>query len=235
MTNIAMSQPPPGGPDQSTTQAVKEQAKTVGHQAAQAGSDVVGTASDQGKQVAAEAGRQARDLYGQARSQVSDQANAQQKRAVNGLYALGDEVSRMAEQGGQSGPATDLARQASGKINQAARWLEGREPGHLLDEVKSFARRKPGTFLAGAAALGVIAGRLSKNLMPDGRNNGDASGMGGRSASSPVGYAGPAAPTTPSGTTYAGTTASGYAGTTPLPEEPYTTAIDDRTSYGAGS
>ena len=42
--------------------------------------------------------------------------------------------------------------------------LQNREPAELLDEVRSFARRKPGLFLLGAAAAGVVAGRLTRGV-----------------------------------------------------------------------
>jgi hypothetical protein len=42
--------------------------------------------------------------------------------------------------------------------------LQNREPAQLLDDVRSFARRKPGLFLLGAAAAGVLAGRLTSGV-----------------------------------------------------------------------
>ena len=45
-----------------------------------------------------------------------------------------------------------------------ASWLENRDPGSLLDEVKSFARQRPGTFLLAAAGAGLLAGRLGRSL-----------------------------------------------------------------------
>ena len=42
--------------------------------------------------------------------------------------------------------------------------LQNREPAELLDEVRSFARRKPGMFLLGAAAAGILAGRLTSGV-----------------------------------------------------------------------
>ena len=53
----------------------------------------------------------------------------------------------MAAKGSQSGMATEVARQASERIHGAASWLEHREPGDLFDEVRNFARRRPGAFL----------------------------------------------------------------------------------------
>jgi len=233
MTDISTSQPPPGGTQEATSPSMTEQARTAAQSAARGGSDVLDSAKEQGRQVVAETGRQARDLYGQVRSQVSDQANNQQKRAVGSLYALGDEINRMAEQGGQSGPATELARQAGDKINQAARWLEGKEPGHVLDEVKSFARRNPGTFLVGAAVLGVLAGRLSKNLIPE---SDDDNGSGTARYSGTTGYTatGSAPVAEPAGTGYAATTATGYAEVPPV-GQPYGGATGTSTTYGGES
>jgi hypothetical protein len=46
-----------------------------------------------------------------------------------------------------------------------ADWLEHREPGDLLDEVRRFARRRPGTFLVGAAVAGALVGRLTRGVV----------------------------------------------------------------------
>ena len=37
----------------------------------------------------------------------------------------------------------------------------------FLDEVKRYARRRPGTFLAGAAVLGLVAGRLTRGVVAE--------------------------------------------------------------------
>lgn len=145
-------------------QKLQQEPNPVARSAADAGAGVVDSATKQGKDVASEAGRQARSLYGQMRAEVDDQAAIQQKRAVGGLHALGDEVAKMAEQGDGSGLGSQVAQQASQKINEVARWLDDHEPGQVFDEIKSYARRNPGTFLMGAAALGIVAGRLTKNL-----------------------------------------------------------------------
>lgn len=163
MTDIATSRSP-SDDQQSTAQVAKEQAANVGHTAAEGGGQVLQTAAEQGRQVAAEAGQQARDLYAEARQQVRGQVGDQQQRAAGGLRSVGEELRRMADQGGGSGPATELARRASGTVDQVAGWLESREPGAVLDEVKRYARQHPGAFLAGAAVLGVLAGRLTRGL-----------------------------------------------------------------------
>jgi hypothetical protein len=166
MTDIAMPRQPSGDQD-STVRVAKDQAVSVGHTAAQGGGQVLRTAAEQGRQVATEAGDRARDLYGAAREQVRGQVGDQQRRAAGGLRSVGEELRSMADQGGGTGPATELARRASGTIDQVAGWLEDREPGAVLDEVKQYARRHPGAFLAGAALLGVLAGRLTRGLAAD--------------------------------------------------------------------
>jgi hypothetical protein len=34
----------------------------------------------------------------------------------------------------------------------------------VVEEVRNFARRRPGTFLTGAVIVGVLAGRLTRNM-----------------------------------------------------------------------
>ncbi|MGS2617551.1 hypothetical protein ACVCAH_23960 [Micromonospora sp. LZ34] len=152
---------------ESTNGGVREQARQVGSEAAQAGGAVAETAKEQGKEVGREAARQARNLYGEARTQLAGQTSEQQRRAAGGLRSLADEMRSMAEQGGQAGPVSELARQAADRVHGVAGWLEAREPGDILTEVRDYARRNPGTFLVGAAVLGVLAGRLTKNLSAD--------------------------------------------------------------------
>lgn len=192
MTNDAMFEPSLSGGRQASPPEVVDQAKAVGHSVTQAGGEVVQSAVEQGREVVAETGRQVRDLYGQALVQVSEQAGVQQQRAASGLHALGDEVGAMADHGGQSGPATQIARQASGTLHQAASWLENREPGHVLDEVKTYAREHPATFLIGAAVLGIVAGRLVKNVTQESSGSNVSATPPGPSAASSV-------PTQPTG------------------------------------
>jgi len=162
---------PPADPaaDDSTGQAgtvdlAKDQAVSVGQGAAHAGQHVAGVAKDQAQNVAAEAGSQAKDLLQQARTELGDQAGAQQQRVASGLHALGDELRSMSEHSEQPGVASDLVRQGASKSHDVASWLDSREPGHLVDELKSFARQRPGTFLLAAAGAGLLAGRLTRGV-----------------------------------------------------------------------
>ena len=150
----------------STTDVAKDEARNVGQTAAQAGSQVASTAADQAKEVVHETQRQATDLLQQGRAQLRDQAVSQQQKAGQGLTSLASQLRGLADgtSDGAPGPARDLIQQASGKLEELGGWLQNREPAELLDEVRRYARRKPGTFLLGAAIAGVVAGRLTSGV-----------------------------------------------------------------------
>jgi hypothetical protein len=162
----------------STTDAAKEQATQVGQTAKESGQKVAGTAAEQGKNVLEEGRTQARNLTREVSSQVTEQTSAQKDKAATGLRTLSDELRGMANgQGAPSGVAGDLVHQASAKAGELAEWLEQRDPGTLLEEVRGLARRKPGTFLLGALAAGVVAGRLTRGAV-DASKDQDITGSG---------------------------------------------------------
>jgi hypothetical protein len=168
-------------PTSSTSDVVKNEAAGVGSTAADAGKQVAGTAKEQAGEVAHEARDQARSLMDTTRTEVNEQASTQQRRAADGLRSLSDELRSMASSQQEPGLATDLAHQAADKAGTLATWLQDREPGDVLHELSSFARRRPGTFLALAAGAGVVAGRLTRGMAagapsPGSRTGGTSSG-----------------------------------------------------------
>ena len=159
-------------PEGSTSDVAKDQAKSVASDAKQGGQQVAQTAKEQTQEVASEAKYQAQQLFQQVRGEFGDQAASQHQRAASGLRSLGDELGAMARgQSTQQGVASDLAQRASDRVSALASWLESREPGDVLNEVTSFARRKPGTFLAAAAAVGFLGGRLTRGLAAEASDN----------------------------------------------------------------
>ena len=93
-----------------------------------------------------------------------DHAASQQNRIAEQLQSLSQELGSMAAKSQHEGPASDLAQQASRQVGTLAHWLSQREPGSLMGEVKDFARNKPGTFLAVAAGIGLVAGRMTRGV-----------------------------------------------------------------------
>jgi len=212
----------------STTDVAKDEARNVQQTAVQAGSQVASTATDQAKEVVHETQRQAKDLLDQGRAQLKDQTITQQQKAAGSLTSLAQELRGLADgsSAGAPGPARDLLQQASGMIEGFADRLQNREPAELLDEVRSFARRKPGLFLLGAAAAGVLAGRLTSGVKAAHSSSGP-SGNGTAGYRAQTNYVDPAptysdyATTTTVGTT-SGLGTSAGAGA-PLPPPPYGT------------
>jgi hypothetical protein len=150
--------------DLSTTDVARDQAADLGHNSLEAGKHAAEVASEQASGIVAEVGRQGRDLLRQAQDRLAEQAAQGQHRAADKLLALGDDLRLMADGVDQANPAGELARRAASRAHTAAGWLGDREPGQVLDEVQAFARRKPGTFLALAAGVGLLAGRLTRGM-----------------------------------------------------------------------
>jgi uncharacterized protein YjbJ (UPF0337 family) len=185
----AGSSEPPGAPSSGsqTTEVARDQAGQVGSAAADAGRHVAGTAKEQAGQVAQQARREAKDLYQQARGQAAEQARTGQRKAGDALRSLAAELHEMAG-GEHHGPASDLAAQAAGRVDDLAGWLDSREPGDLVDEVRTFARRRPGLFLAGAALAGVLAGRLTRGVVDANRDTDNRGGAPRPAAGLPPAY-----------------------------------------------
>lgn len=191
-------QPPAGatsGDQGSTAQQAKNQA-----------GNVASTAGDQAKNVAGEAKTQARNLMNQTQDQVRVQAGEQKTKAAGGIRSVADQLRNVADgnvDGQQQSMVTDLARQASDKAQELASWLESREPGDLVNDLRDLARRKPGAFLLGAAAAGVLAGRLTRSAVDVKRDD----------SSQPSGAYGDYATSTPttSGSEWAAATTAGTA------------------------
>lgn len=152
----------------------KEQAANVAGAAKDSAHEVTSTAKDEAGKVATTAKAQAKDLYEETRSQLSEQAGTQQKKVASGLHALSDELHDMSDASSGSGIAADLVSQAATRAGSVATWLDDRDPGSLLTEVKDFARNRPGTFIAVAAIAGVVAGRLTRSLVSEAKDSSDA-------------------------------------------------------------
>lgn len=144
-----------------STGGARETASTAVDQ----GKRVAGTAKEEAANVAGTAAQEARGVVNEAVRQVSDQlgdqAVTQRDRLSETLRTFGDDLEKMvAGEGPGSGMAADLVREVSDRARSFGTHLQDREPGRLVDDARDFARRRPGTFLIGALAAGVVAGRL---------------------------------------------------------------------------
>jgi hypothetical protein len=142
-----------------------DKANEAVEQGKQAAGDLAQTAAGHAQDVTQEAVKQARDLVGEARSHVSSQVGDQHQNLVANLRSLSSELGSMAGSSEHSGTATELVGQARDRVESMANWLDGRSPNEILDDVRTFARRRPGTFLVGALAAGVVAGRMTRGAV----------------------------------------------------------------------
>ncbi|MCU1481822.1 MAG: hypothetical protein JWQ19_2608 [Subtercola sp.] len=170
----------------------KEQAAQLKDQVAASGGQVAGTAKAEAGKVASEAKVQAKDLLGQAQGELKDQAASQQKRVASGLRSVSEELGSMADSSDGGGVAADLVQQAATRAGSIASWLEERDPGSVLRDVRAYASRRPGTFIAVAAIAGLAVGRLTKSLVSNASDQKADSGAGPTTSTTPA-YA----PTTP--------------------------------------
>jgi hypothetical protein len=155
----------------------KDEAANVAGETKVAAKNVAGTAKTEAKNVAYEAKNSAKDLLHQAKSDLTSQAGTQQTKAAEGIRTISSQLRTMADAPDQQGVASDLIRQAAERSESVASWLDNRDPGSLLDEVKSFARQRPGTFLLMAAGAGLLAGRLGRSLQAGAPETGTTAGI----------------------------------------------------------
>lgn len=152
--------PTAGSPGSGGTADQAQQAATT---AKEEGRHVADVAKGEAQQVMGEAQRQARNLMDEARTQVEAQSRSQLDSLVTMLQGFADDLEQMARgDGAEAGLAQDVVTQVSDQAKSLSSRIQGREPGEILDQVRAFARRRPGTFLLGALAAGVVAGRLTR-------------------------------------------------------------------------
>jgi hypothetical protein len=174
----------PGSSMKATMSEAGNQAGELADQTARAGQHLAGTAKESAAQVVVEVKEQATGVLSMARTSLADQVSTQQQKAAQGLHAIAGQLSGMADSG-TSGLAGNVVRRAADRTTSAAAWLESGDPASLLNDVATFARRRPSAFLALATGAGVAVGRLSRGLA--------AGAVGGprptahRAAGSPVG------------------------------------------------
>lgn len=150
----------------------KVNAGAVADTAKDGAAQVADTAKEEVRAVAGEAAGHVQSLVAQVRDDVTTQVGGRQQEIAAVLSSLGNGLGQ-ARFGDQpaDGLAADLAQQAASRIQGIGSWLEDRGPAEVLAEVKRFARRRPGTFLAAAALTGLVAGRLTRGMADEARDD----------------------------------------------------------------
>ncbi|HEV7622890.1 MAG TPA: hypothetical protein VGO26_02055 [Amnibacterium sp.] len=176
---------------QRTAADAKDQVADVAGTAKDAGAQVASTTKEQAQRVVGDTVSQARELVGQATTELSSQAAKQQDRLSQGLRTFGSDLEKMGSgQQVDSGPASELVQNLAQRAHRVAEWLESRSPEAVLDDVRQYAARRPGVFIALAAVSGVVAARLTKALVAESKSGSGSSSNGYRGAVGGSSYAG---------------------------------------------
>ncbi len=145
----------------SATERASQVASSTTESAKEQGRHAATVASDELHSVAQQATTQARDLFGELRTQVDEQATTQKQRLSEALSSFTQELQKMADSGG-SGTATEVVRQIVGRAQGLQTLIDDNEPADLLTQGRHYARQRPGAFLLGALTAGVLAGRITR-------------------------------------------------------------------------
>jgi hypothetical protein len=130
--------------------------------------DAAGTVKQEVAAATTQVADQARTLLDQSKTQVRDEARAQSEKLAGSLRQMGTQFQALAEGRPQeAGPVGDYARQAAEGLARYADSLQSKGVDGVLQDAQHFARRRPGTFLLGAAVAGVVVGRLVRNAKGD--------------------------------------------------------------------
>lgn len=135
--------------------------------AEEAARQVGNTVADQAGYVTRETREQARHVVADVRERVAAEAEEQALRVSKQLGRIADELGEMAGAAPSSSMSAGAIRSVADTSRQAARFLDERGAQGLLQSARDYARRKPGTFLLGAAVAGFLVGRVAKSATGD--------------------------------------------------------------------
>ena len=142
---------------QSEAQAVAETAKD-------SGGHVLDTAKQEAGQVVDEAKFQGRRLLDESLNEVRAQAGTGQHLVAELARSLSGELQSMSSAGNTDGMLSDYVGRAQRFTDEAATWLDSRQPEEVLDSVRRYAARNPWQFLAISAGVGFLGARLVRGL-----------------------------------------------------------------------
>jgi len=172
-----------GASDQSTVGRVadtaRNEASNVASTAAGGAREVADEAGAQAKAVAGEAKQQLDRLISQGRDEARQQAEQRSSQAAGQLRTLSEQFSALVQGRPEAaGPLVGYASDLQSQLRRLASRMEQGGAQGVVEDVASFARRRPGAFLTGAAGVGFVVGRLVRagaaSQRDDGPSTGDA-------------------------------------------------------------
>jgi hypothetical protein len=146
-----------------TKERVADAASSTLATATDATKNVVSEATGQTKTVAVEAKAQAQQLVANTRSEIQSQADERARQAAEHLRGMSTSITALLD--GRPQEAAQISsylQQAQAKIDGFARRIETGGPQGVIDDLSSFARRRPGAFLLAAGVAGFAIGRAAR-------------------------------------------------------------------------
>jgi gas vesicle protein len=162
-----------------TAGVAKEKAGEVASAATGQTKQVAETAKEQAGQVREQVTHQGREVIQRATSAIKDQGRAQTEQLASKVRSWADQARALADgRPAEADAFADYVGQAANRATGVAERLEQRGFDGVLDDVQSFARRRPGVFLLGAALAGFGVGRLLRSGAASGSGSPPSTGNG---------------------------------------------------------
>ena len=187
-----------------TASTGQEKAREVASTTSEQARKVASTTQDEAHEVVRGVNEQARRLAGDTRQELRSQANAQVDRLAQGLNDVSRQLRSMGENA-EPGAVSGMAREAAVRTQEISERLRGGGIDGVVGQLRSVGRNRPGLFLFGAFGIGLVAGRVVRNLAQEPSDNG----------SSDIRPSGGSAPSRSVGTAYHGSPATGASQATP--------------------
>lgn len=144
------------GADDGTDHGVRETAKELQTRARESGRDLLDQAVEKKDELKARAGSALDDGRHRAADRVGSLARALHTTASN----IDQEGDRQLSQ---------WVHQAADQVDRVVGYLNGRDPGALMQDMEQMARRNPALFLGGTYAAGMLVGRFLRSSAPERR------------------------------------------------------------------
>jgi hypothetical protein len=136
-------------------------AKEVAHEAASQAKAVATEAKEQVREVASDVKAQAEELVHRTQDGLRNEAQSRTQQAADSLRTLGSQMEALRNgDTDRAGPVLRYVDEAQRRVSTLADRLQQRGFQGLVDDVSSFARRRPGLFLAACAGTGFVVTRL---------------------------------------------------------------------------
>jgi len=165
-----------------------EEGKAIIETATEGTQEVMEEAGNQARQVVDEVGAQIKKLAEQGQAQLRLQAEQQTQRASKNLWTLAEQAEALADgRVDEAGPFPGQIRRVGSQLSDAAGRIDRRGFDGLIDDARTFARRRPAAFIGLAAVAGFAVSRIGRTL--DGQKGANGETGASRAESTPEGAA----------------------------------------------